>query len=162
MNLSPYYVCRALSGYSIWRIDNVVGSFLAHNSVECPPKGESFDLHQILLHNSNLNTTFSSHPSSNTSINNEQQSQQGGNSNDGSSGWDILRSLSKNSSYYISTPHFERIWWDKGGDLRRPISIWRPIPRPGYSVLGDCVTEGLGSYLIIIIIILFSIDTSLR
>ncbi|XP_038986983.1 uncharacterized protein LOC103722332 isoform X2 [Phoenix dactylifera] len=141
-----YYVPsnpRALSGYSIWRIDNVVGSFLAHNSVECPFEGESFDLHQILLHNSNLNMSFSSHPSSNTGINIEQQSQQGGNSNCGSSGWDILRSLSKTSSYYMSTPHFERIWWDKGCDLRRPISIWRPIPRPGYAALGDCVTEGL-------------------
>lgn len=141
-----YYVQsmpRVLSGLSIWRINNVVGSFIAHNSVECPPEGESFNLHEILLHNSNWHLSFSSHPSSKSYISNEQQNQQqGGNSNSGSSGWDILRSLSK-SSCYMSTPHFERIWWDKGCDLRRPISIWRPIPRPGYAVLGDCVTEGL-------------------
>ncbi|TKY54291.1 Vacuolar protein sorting-associated protein 13C [Spatholobus suberectus] len=43
----------------------------------------------------------------------------------------------------MSTPNFERIWWDKGSDLRRPVSIWRPITRHGYSVLGDCITEGL-------------------
>ncbi|KAK4405432.1 putative vacuolar protein sorting-associated protein 13A [Sesamum angolense] len=43
----------------------------------------------------------------------------------------------------MSTPNFERIWWDRGGDIRRPFSIWRPIPRLGYAILGDCITEGL-------------------
>ncbi|KAI7737222.1 hypothetical protein M8C21_001545, partial [Ambrosia artemisiifolia] len=59
-----------------------------------------------------------------------------------SSGWDTLRSISK-ASCYMSTPSFERIWWDKGSDIRRPVSVWRPIPRPGFKVLGDCITEGL-------------------
>ncbi|KAL4193113.1 hypothetical protein AMTRI_Chr06g197730 [Amborella trichopoda] len=58
-------------------------------------------------------------------------------------GWDMLRSISKSSSYYMSTPHFERIWWDKGSDHRKPVSIWRPLPRPGFTILGDCITVGL-------------------
>ncbi|CAA6659805.1 unnamed protein product [Spirodela intermedia] len=43
-----------------------------------------------------------------------------------SSGWDIVRSLSKSSS-----------------EFGRPVSIWRPLPRPSFSALGDCIVEGL-------------------
>lgn len=45
----------------------------------------------------------------------------------------------------MSTPHFERIWWDRGYDLGKPISIWRPVPRPGFAPLADCITEGFDS-----------------
>ncbi|CAL9040995.1 unnamed protein product [Musa banksii] len=123
------------SGFSIWRVDNVVGSFYAHNSVDSPPQVESFNLHQILLRNPD-------DISSKETTENKLHYEQGGSSNS-SSGWDILRSLSGAAAYCLSTPHFERIWWDKGCDTRRPISIWRPVRRPGFSALGDCVTEGL-------------------
>ncbi|KAK6160946.1 hypothetical protein DH2020_004327 [Rehmannia glutinosa] len=102
-----------------------------------------FDLNHLLLWNSSQRQS-----SSNESLldfNNEhenaclQASHQGATS----SGWDVLRSISKASTYYMSTPNFERIWWDRGGDLRRPFSIWRPLPRLGYAILGDCITEGL-------------------
>ncbi|KAG6521404.1 hypothetical protein ZIOFF_018521 [Zingiber officinale] len=42
---------RAPSAFSIWHVHYVVGSFYAHNSMDCPPSTESFDLHQILLCN---------------------------------------------------------------------------------------------------------------
>lgn len=124
-----------MSGFSIWHVDNVLGSFYAHSSVDCPANNESFDLHQILLR----------YPNCHLSVNKKSPSvshdlQISSNSN-ASSGWDILGTLSR-TSYFVSTPHFERIWRDKGSDLRRPISIWRPIPRPGYAPLGDCITEG--------------------
>ena len=44
--------------------------------------------------------------------------------------------------HFFPTPNFERIWWDKGGDTRQPISIWQSILSPGYAIPGDCVTEG--------------------
>ncbi|XP_020693465.1 uncharacterized protein LOC110107531 [Dendrobium catenatum] len=127
---------RALSGFSIWHVDNVLGSFYAHSSVDYPSKDESFDLHQILLRYPNWHFSVKKNPQS------ASHDQQTFNSSNASSGWDILRTLSQ-TSYFMSTPHFERIWWDKGSDLRRPISIWRPIPRQGFAPLGDCITEGL-------------------
>ncbi|CAH2036004.1 unnamed protein product [Thlaspi arvense] len=128
------------SGFSIWRADNVLGSFYAHSSTASPSKQYSSGLSHCLLWNPlQSKTSPCSDPSSAASSQSEQTSDQTGNS----SRWDILRSISKPTSYHVSTPNFERIWWDKGGDLRRPISIWRPIPRPGFAVLGDSITEGL-------------------
>ncbi|OMO58553.1 hypothetical protein COLO4_34529 [Corchorus olitorius] len=128
------------SGFSIWRLDNVLGSFYAHSSTECPPKENSSDLSHLLLWNSVWSYAFLKES---VPVDNDHASQQMGNQGVGSSGWDILRSISKATSCYVSTPQFERMWWDKGGDLRRPVSIWRPISRRGYAIVGDCITEGL-------------------
>ncbi|KAF6156506.1 hypothetical protein GIB67_011307 [Kingdonia uniflora] len=137
---------RFLTGFSIWRLDNVVGSFYAHPETGFPSKNSCSDLGHIILWNGNRYQSSSSEnlASDLMVVDHECESQQGsGRSSISTSGWDTLRSISRASSCYMSTPHFERIWWDKGGDLRRPVSIWRPIPRPGYAVLGDCITEGL-------------------
>lgn len=137
-----FFLClRILSGFSIWRVDNIIGTFCAHASMHCPTKDNGFDLHQILLRNPNWNIPHCK-SNSDVSVENDRQSQQDGDQNSNSSGWDIIRSLSKTSNCYMSTPHFERVWWDKGCDSRPPISIWRPLPRPGFAALGDCVTEG--------------------
>lgn len=125
-----------ISGYSIWRLDNTLGSFYAHPSIEYPPKDSCFDLNHLLLWNSSWYNSSSIHPSPDLTFEHECMQP------NATSGWDIIRSISKATSYYISTPNFERIWWDRGSDLRRPVSIWRPITRPGYAVLGDCITEG--------------------
>ncbi|XP_018509312.2 uncharacterized protein LOC103833252 isoform X4 [Brassica rapa] len=128
------------SGFSIWRADNVLGSFYAHSSTAAPSKQYSPGLSHCLLWNPlQMKTSPISDSSPTGGSQSEQTSDQTGNS----SGWDIVRSISKPTSYHVSTSNFERIWWDKGGDLRRPVSIWRPIPRPGFAILGDSITEGL-------------------
>ncbi|XP_078179744.1 uncharacterized protein LOC144573852 isoform X2 [Carex rostrata] len=129
------------SGLSVWRVDNVLNSFYVHNSLEVPPQGKSLDLHQIILRNPKHYT--SNVPDSTASSKNDETTHLSGGSQKGSSGWDVVRSISKSSNYYTSTPQFERIWWDKGCDVRHPVSIWRPIMRPGFAPLGDCITEGL-------------------
>ncbi|XP_068666865.1 uncharacterized protein [Aristolochia californica] len=134
---------RILAGFSIWRLDNALGSFCAHAAIGCPPKMIGYDLHQSLFRNLGLQVSSSNIPAANFSINSNYKSQKGNNGDGSRSGWEILRSMSKPNSFYVTTPHFERIWWDKGCDMRRPVSVWRPIPRPGFSVLGDCITEGL-------------------
>lgn len=132
-----------LSGFSLWRLDNVIGSFYAHASTEPPPKHCGLDLSHILW--SSIPHHVSSTDSAldpETDFDNESQ-EVSGQTASSSSGWDVLRTISKSTNCYMSTPHFERIWWDKGNDVRRPVSIWRPIPRPSYAALGDCITEGL-------------------
>lgn len=130
------------NGFSIWQLDNVLGSFYAHPTSECPSKDGCYDLNQLPLWNSSWHHFSSKEPTSNENGQHENVSHQSSNQSTSSSGWDVLRSISKETNYYMSTPNFERIWWDKGSDIRRPVSIWRPIPRPGYGILGDCVTEG--------------------
>ncbi|XP_051130647.1 uncharacterized protein LOC127251100 isoform X2 [Andrographis paniculata] len=128
-------------GFSIWRLDNCLWSFFAHPSAGYPSKDCCFDLNHLLLWNSNQ------HHSSLESVVDFDSQQKNSSSSTinkgGTSGWDVLRSISKGIPFYLSTPNFERIWWDKGGDLRRPFSIWRPVPRLGYAILGDCITDGL-------------------
>ncbi|KAK3025351.1 hypothetical protein RJ639_043860, partial [Escallonia herrerae] len=129
------------SGFSIWRVDNVLGSFYGHPSASCPPKQSCLDLNHLVRWNSNRHH-FSSIESVSTSTEHEYEHRQASSQTSSSSGWDILRSISK-TNCYMSTPNFERVWWDRGSDLRRPVSIWRPMPRPGYAILGDCITEGV-------------------
>ncbi|KAL5782083.1 hypothetical protein ACOSP7_007112 [Xanthoceras sorbifolium] len=134
---------RFESGFSIWRMDNVLGSFYAHCSSECPSKGRSCNLNYLLLWNSIRSHLSSEESAPDLTDDPDHESQQASKEGASSSGWDTLRSLSKATNYYLSTPHFERIWWDKGSEIRRPVSIWRPISRAGYATLGDCITEGL-------------------
>ncbi|XP_015689233.1 uncharacterized protein LOC102707936 [Oryza brachyantha] len=128
-----------ISGFSIWRIDNVIASFHAHNSIEQPSRAEALDLHHILLRNPNCYIVKDMNVDS--SVRSNQTADQLTHRKS-TSGWDAVRNLSRPSSYCMSTPHFERIWWDKGGDTKRPCSIWRPLPRFGFSSVGDCITEG--------------------
>lgn len=144
---APSNSCIA-NGFSIWRLDNVVGTFFAHSLTECPTKDKSFDLNHLLLLNSNRHHSASKESGSDFTDDHDYGSEQTNNQSASSSGWDIVRSISKASNCYMSTPNFERIWWDKGGDLRRPVSIWRPIVRPGYAILGDCITEGLDLFIL--------------
>ncbi|PON64877.1 Phosphatidylinositol-4, 5-bisphosphate phosphodiesterase gamma [Parasponia andersonii] len=131
-----------LSGFSIWRLDNILGSFSAHSSIQCPSVDNSWDLNHLLIWSSNRHYSPKESASGFT-INHDYGGQETSNQNSNSSGWDVVRSISKATNFYMSTPNFERIWWDKGGDVRRPVSIWRPIARPGYAILGDCIIEGL-------------------
>ncbi|XP_065863891.1 uncharacterized protein [Euphorbia lathyris] len=128
------------SGLSIWRVDNVIASFYAHSSTEYPPRVSSCNLSRILLWNS---IRHPKEAASDFTADQGNSSQKTGTEDGNSSGWDVIRSIAKASNFYISTPNFERIWWDKGSDVRRPVSIWRPIARAGYAILGDCITEGL-------------------
>ncbi|KAK4798434.1 hypothetical protein SAY86_030760 [Trapa natans] len=127
------------SGFSIWRLDNVVSSFYASPTINFPPKDYGLDLSHVILWGYSQHSVSSKQSAGLGSGQDHDGNQQMG----GQSGWDVLRSISKATSCYMSTPHFERIWWDKGNDVRRPVSIWRPVARSGYAVLGDCITEGL-------------------
>ncbi|PKI62680.1 hypothetical protein CRG98_016951 [Punica granatum] len=132
------------SGFSIWRLDNVVGSFCASASTNCPPKDYCLNLSHVILWSSSQHHVSSKESARWGSVpDHHDGSQQTIGQTTSSSGWDVLRSISKATNCYMSTPHFERIWWDKGNDVRRPVSIWRPVTRSGYAVLGDCMTEGL-------------------
>uniref|UniRef100_A0A6N2LUY9 PH domain-containing protein n=1 Tax=Salix viminalis TaxID=40686 RepID=A0A6N2LUY9_SALVM len=133
---------QSASGLSIWRLDNVIASFYAHSSTEYPPRDCEGDLNHLLRWNSIRNQSLSRDAVSDLADDRDHESQTSNNSAN-SSRWDIIRSISKATNSYMSTPNFERIWWDKGSDIRQPVSIWRPITFPGYAILGDCITEGL-------------------
>eukprot|EP00250_Pteridium_aquilinum_P021886 c25256_g1_i1 orf=924-13886(-) len=127
--------------FSIWRIENAAGSFFAHQSVDPPARSEIYDLRDITYDGvSDARAGFESmEPRSKlkgggSNMNEQRQS---------SSGLENFGITSKASRLIATTAQFERMWWDKGSDNRRIISIWRPVPPPGYAIVGDHITEGL-------------------
>ncbi|XP_059076567.1 uncharacterized protein LOC131042467 isoform X2 [Cryptomeria japonica] len=141
-----YYIppdSRNQNGFSIWRVENAFGSFLALTSVEPPSKSIVCDLRETLRRNYNERGLHSKISTSDTSS----ESNVGNNLNlDGkpsTSRSEGTVSMARLARYYISTPKFELIWWDKGSETRRAVSIWRPIPPPGYAFVGDSIVEGL-------------------
>jgi vacuolar protein sorting-associated protein 13A/C len=44
-----------------------------------------------------------------------------------------------------STVEFTRIWWDKHSKhpSMTQVSLWHPVPPPGYVILGDCMITGM-------------------
>jgi hypothetical protein len=49
------------------------------------------------------------------------------------------------ASQVSSTVEFARIWWDKHSKhpSMTQVSLWRPVPPPGYVILGDCMVTGM-------------------
>ena len=137
-----------LSGFSIWRLDNLLGSFSAHASTKSPSVHNSWDLNHLLLWNSHRQNSASKESASGFTFDHDNGGQERSKQSVNPSGWDMVRSSSKATTCYMSTPNFERIWWDKGSDIRRPVSIWRPIARLGYAILGDCISEGLELFIL--------------
>ncbi|XP_024542530.1 uncharacterized protein LOC9648284 isoform X1 [Selaginella moellendorffii] len=112
-------------GCSIWRVDNTIGSFFARSSVNPPQKDMLCDLRHLVLN----------HLSSPTER-----------TDDAVEVKVVERTphpaprASRNS---LTTPQFERLWWDRGTETRRVVSIWRPIPASGYAIVGDSIVDGL-------------------
>lgn len=121
-----------------------MGAFYIHSSIEPPPKSVLCDLRGLLRYglDSGGNDTGkkSTEPASPLDVGSSRRLERRPSSSRLDS---MARSPAQSSTRnFITTPQFERIWWDKGSDSRKVVSIWRPKPPPGYAVLGDCLVEG--------------------
>lgn len=132
---------RSEAGFSIWRIDNAAGSFFAHQCTEPPLHPSIYDLRERLYEAASTDRNgedvlnCGSQPISGSLSHLEQRPSM--------STFESAGVNPKSGRYIATTAQFECMWWDKGSDPRRVIAIWRPIPRPGYAILGDYITEGL-------------------
>lgn len=132
-----------ISGPStIWRVQNSMGSFFASHNLSSPSSAFAFDLRdELQVHDSNPNNSSSNGDSAvnSSDLSTERSiSKRSLSSLRGSS-----RALSSQSlKHYASTTNFERLWWDKGGETKRHVSLWRPIAPSGYAMFGDVSVEG--------------------
>ncbi|CAM6102066.1 unnamed protein product [Calypogeia fissa] len=134
-----------VNGCSFWRIENAVGSFFVHSSIEPPPKSVLCDLREVLRYGLDSSGNEPDKPSTEPATPLDLGSRRRLDRRPSSSRLDSVPSspLQSSRNFIITTQQFERIWWDKGSDSRKVVSIWRPKPPPGYAVLGDCLVEGL-------------------
>jgi vacuolar protein sorting-associated protein 13A/C len=119
-----------------------VGSFFIHSSIEAPPKYVQCDLREVLRYGLDASGTdvekSSTEPVSLPDVGSRHIERTPSSARLQS----VPKSPSQANRNLITTSQFERIWWDKGSDSRKVVSIWRPKPPSGYAVLGDCLVEG--------------------
>jgi vacuolar protein sorting-associated protein 13A/C len=121
-------------------MENAAGSFYAHSSTTPPAKLSVCDISETLLRTvshitmetdrSDSRVVAAPNPNSLRrlpSVNTRMDSMASGRATSG--------------RYLITTPQFERLWWDKGSEFRPPVSIWRPVVPVGYAIVGDCLVE---------------------
>ncbi|KAI5061209.1 hypothetical protein GOP47_0023714 [Adiantum capillus-veneris] len=127
--------------FSIWRIENVAGSFLAHLSLKPPARSEIYDVRDVAFDGENDDRVGveSSEPGNKVKGGAPKQHEQ----RPSLSGVENFEATAKAGRMIATTAQFDRMWWDKGSENRRIISIWRPVPPPGYVFVGDHITEGL-------------------
>lgn len=137
------------NGCSIWRMENAAGSFYAHFSTTSPLKPLIRELSETLLRTVSHIVMDADRPVVD------------GDKLDLASNQSMLRRLPSanpridsmasgrhtTGRYLITTPQFERLWWDKGSEFRHPASIWRPIVPSGYAIVGDCLVRGYAKFL---------------
>ncbi|KAH9766384.1 C2 domain-containing protein [Citrus sinensis] len=137
------------SGFSIWRMDNVLGLFYAHPSAKCPSNGSSCDLNHLLLWNS-IQSHFSSEQSaSDLTDDHGCGAQQTTHEGASSSGWDVLRlepptlgimfkvdnpEISARPVQFTKVAHIAGKGFDEA-------FFWYPIAPPGYVSLGCLVSK---------------------
>lgn len=127
-------------GFSIWRIENAAGSFFAHQSIEPPARSEIYDLRDIGYDGSSDGgrSAFESMQPKNKLKGGPSSLEQ----RQSMSGLENFGITAKSGRLIATTAQLERMWWDKGSDSHRIITIWRPIPPLGYAIVGDHITEG--------------------
>lgn len=126
-------------------MENAAGSFYAHFSITRPPRPLARDLSETLLRTVSHIVTDMDKPE----IITDSASSQGSLRRipSASSRIDSMASGRHNSGrYLITTPRFERMWWDKGSEFRPAASIWRPVVPAGYAIAGDCLVRGYDSF----------------
>jgi vacuolar protein sorting-associated protein 13A/C len=127
------------NGCSIWRMENVAGSFYAHSSIDPPARSLAIDICEMLQRTTSstidterrdLRPDVASHNASLRKM-------------PSSSRLDSTPAVKASSGrFLLTTSQFERMWWDKEAEARRTASIWRPVVPAGYAIIGDCLVEG--------------------
>lgn len=122
-------------------MENAAGSFYAHSSTTPPARSLTRDLSETLLRTVSHIFMDMDRPEMKVDVGPNQASLRRLPSVN--SRIDSIASGRHNTGrYLITTPRFERLWWDKGSEFRSAASIWRPVVPAGYAFVGDCLVQG--------------------
>jgi len=139
-----YYRGRYKNGCSIWRMENAAGSFYAHLSTTPPLRPQTRELSETLLRTVSHIVMDADRPVMDADkpdlASNQSKLKRLPSANPRIDS--VASGRHTTGRYLITTPQFERLWWDKGSEFRPPASIWRPIVPSGYAIVGDCLIRG--------------------
>lgn len=116
---------------AFWRVDNSVGTFLPADPSTYNLLGRAYDLCHLIFGFQDVSS-----PSFGSS---DVQSSQSGNSQNLQS----ERAVAVNSGRRFEVvASFRLIWWNQGSNLRKKLSIWRPVVPQGMIYFGDIAVNG--------------------
>ncbi|KAB2604886.1 hypothetical protein D8674_042145 [Pyrus ussuriensis x Pyrus communis] len=121
------------SGFSIWRVENVLGSFHAHSSTECPSEDNCCNLNHLLLWNWNWNRQQSSpiESASNLAVDNNLEPPAVG-----------IMFKADDPEVSAKPVQFTKVAHVVGKGFDE-VFFWYPLAPPGYASLG-CIVSRTG------------------
>ncbi|KAK9984845.1 hypothetical protein SO802_034370 [Lithocarpus litseifolius] len=120
-----------LSSLSFWRIDNSLGTFLPADPANFSLKPKAYDLRHMIF---GLSEDFAKAPTST-----DAQTSPSGHLHNQQSGRSIAASSGRR---FEAVASFRLIWWNRGSDSRKKLSIWRPVVPQGMVYFGDIAVKG--------------------
>eukprot|EP00897_Mesotaenium_endlicherianum_P008373 jgi/Mesen1/7564/ME000392S06833 len=133
---------------SIWNVDNSVGTFFASAGLEPPGRALPQELRADLRYGTSADGASDDDDSDKKGGGGGAQLSRAPTQSRSASSRADLHTRQASSKMpaaarqYLTVPDLERIWWDKGSDSKRHVTIWRPQAPPGYAILGDIVVDG--------------------
>jgi vacuolar protein sorting-associated protein 13A/C len=104
---------------AFWRVDNSVGSFFPGQSESSHLKWKAYDLRNVVF---GYNQEYA-----NPSM---QKPVRGSDSKEEVMNLERSEPILSNQRYQ-SVAQFELVWWNRGNNAKKKVSIWRPIVPPG-------------------------------
>ncbi|XP_023553987.1 uncharacterized protein LOC111811402 [Cucurbita pepo subsp. pepo] len=130
ISISTSVPCRCRSNIALWRVDNAAGSFLPADPTTFSVRGTAYELRRTIFGFPEVYLQMSKSSDSHASPSQTETS------------------LPEKSRIVTSGQHFEAvadfqlIWWNRGSNSKKKLSIWRPVVPQGKIYFGDVVMKG--------------------
>lgn len=115
---------------AFWRVDNSLGTFLPADPTAYNLAGRAYDLRHIIFGSlegfSKTSQSMNAQASSSSHSRNLQS----------------VGPLLNSALHFEAVASFRLIWWNQGSNLRKKLSIWRPVVPQGTVFFGDIAVTG--------------------
>lgn len=122
-------MCRSESSFGFWRVDNSVGTFLPADPLTYSSSGRAYELHHIIFGLLEVSPKAFEHSVAQASSDVQDRP--------------LEKSAIPNSGRrFEAVASFHLIWWNRGSNSKKKLSIWRPIIPEGMVYFGDIAVKG--------------------
>lgn len=132
--------CRCHSNFALWRVDNAAGSFLPADPTTFSVRGTAYELRRTIF---GFPEVYHEMPKSSDSHGSPSQTET----------LHLEKSLIVTSGQrFEAVANFQLIWWNRGSNSKKKLSIWRPVVPQGKIYFGDVVIKGCVSFIFLFLV----------
>ncbi|KAF5735104.1 hypothetical protein HS088_TW15G00604 [Tripterygium wilfordii] len=114
------------SALAFWRVDNSVGTFLPADPMTFSLIGKAYELRHMIFAYAEDSSKASVSSPVRASLSGQAENSAAANS----------------GRHFEAVATFQLIWWNRGSNSRKKVSIWRPVVPQGMVYFGDCAVKG--------------------